>query len=129
MRFIQTSECNPVVYYLSVPKEEFRGSLLAMKEWIKRVCHHRLRDLLVVLRRKLCGWLNYYGVKGELENDRAVLLRGGLFDTQMAEPEESATFDDMGTVHRPLEAVANANAQSGGETMTGKGLNQPGKTA
>ena len=51
------------------------------------------------------------------------------FDTQMAEPEESATFDDMGTVHRPLEAVANARAQSGGETMTGKGLTQSGKTA
>ena len=45
-------------------KEKFRGSLLAMKEWIKKVRHHRLKDLLVVLRRKLMGWLNYYGVRG-----------------------------------------------------------------
>ena len=45
-------------------KEKFRGSLLAMKEWIKKVRHHKLRDLLVVLRRKLKGWLNYYGVRG-----------------------------------------------------------------
>jgi hypothetical protein len=47
----------------------------------------------------------------------------------MAESGESARLDDMGTVHRPLEAVANAKAQSGGETMTGKGLNQSLKTA
>ena len=43
---------------------KFRASLLAMKEWIKKVRHHKLRDLLVVLRRKMRGWFNYYGVIG-----------------------------------------------------------------
>jgi hypothetical protein len=47
----------------------------------------------------------------------------------MAEPESLAMFDDMGTVHRPLEAVTIAKAQRGGETLTGKGLNQSVKTA
>jgi hypothetical protein len=40
----------------------------------------------------------------------------------MAESEKSETLDDMGTVHRPLEAMANASSQNSGETVTGKGL-------
>jgi hypothetical protein len=47
----------------------------------------------------------------------------------MAEPEEPATFEDVGTVQHPLEAAANTKAQSGGDTMAGKGLNQSVKTA
>jgi len=45
-------------------KERFRASLLAFKEWIKRSRSVRLRDLLAVLRRKLAGYWNYYGVRG-----------------------------------------------------------------
>ena len=58
----------------------------------------------------------------ELANDSALLLRGRILDIQVAESKESATFDDMGTVHRPLEAMANASSQNSGETVTGKGL-------
>jgi len=45
-------------------KEKFRASLLAFKEWIKRSRSVKLPDLLVVLRRKLRGYWNYYGVRG-----------------------------------------------------------------
>ncbi len=45
-------------------KEKFRGSLGAFKEWIKRSRHVKFRDLLVVLRRRLQGYWNYYGVRG-----------------------------------------------------------------
>lgn len=45
-------------------RRKFRGSLLALKEWLKRSRHLKLRDLLVVLRRKLQGYWNYYGVIG-----------------------------------------------------------------
>jgi len=45
-------------------KEKFRGSLRAFKEWIKRSRHVKFRDLLPVLRRKLQGYWNYYGVRG-----------------------------------------------------------------
>ena len=45
-------------------KEKFRASLRAFKEWIKRSRSVKLPDLLVVLRRKLRGYWNYYGVRG-----------------------------------------------------------------
>jgi len=45
-------------------KEKLRADLLAFKEWIKRSRHVTLPDLLVVLRRKLRGHDNYYGVPG-----------------------------------------------------------------
>jgi hypothetical protein len=45
-------------------KEKFRASLLAFKEWTKRSRSVKLPDLLVVLRRKLRGYWNYYGVRG-----------------------------------------------------------------
>ena len=45
-------------------KEKFRGSLRALKEWLKKVRCGRLHDLLAVLRRKLRGYWNYYGVIG-----------------------------------------------------------------
>lgn len=44
--------------------EKFRSSLRALKEWIKRSRSLRLRELLAVLRRKLQGYWNYYGVIG-----------------------------------------------------------------
>jgi hypothetical protein len=62
--------------------------------------------------------------EGELENDSAVIFRGRSLDTQVVESKESATFDDMGPVQRPLEAVANAICHSGGEMKAGKSLNQ-----
>jgi len=45
-------------------REKFRSSLLALKEWIKRARSWKLRDLLAVLRRKLQGYWNYYGIIG-----------------------------------------------------------------
>jgi hypothetical protein len=39
-------------------------SLLALKEWLKKARSLRLPDLLAVLRRKLQGYWNYYGVIG-----------------------------------------------------------------
>jgi len=45
-------------------RAKFRSSLLALKEWIKRARSWRLRELLAVLRRKLQGYWNYYGVIG-----------------------------------------------------------------
>ena len=43
---------------------KFRTSLKAMKEWIRKVRCRKLDDLLAVLRRKLLGYRNYYGVIG-----------------------------------------------------------------
>jgi RNA-directed DNA polymerase len=43
---------------------KFRNSLKAMKEWIRKVRCRKLSELLVVLRRKLLGYRNYYGVIG-----------------------------------------------------------------
>jgi len=43
---------------------KFRASLRALKEWLKKVRCRKLTDLLVVLRRKLRGYWNYYGVIG-----------------------------------------------------------------
>jgi len=45
-------------------KEKFRASLRAMKEWLRKVRCGKLTDLLAVLRRKLRGYWNYYGVIG-----------------------------------------------------------------
>ncbi len=45
-------------------REKFRNSLKAMKEWIRKVRCRKLSELLVVLRRKLLGYRNYYGVIG-----------------------------------------------------------------
>lgn len=45
-------------------RKKFRGSLLALKEWLKKARSLRLPDLLEVLRRKLRGYWNYYGVRG-----------------------------------------------------------------
>jgi len=45
-------------------KKKFRASLRALKEWLRKVRCGRLEDLLVVLRRKLQGYWNYYGVIG-----------------------------------------------------------------
>ena len=45
-------------------KEKFRSSLRALKEWLRKVRCGRLEDLLAVLRRKLRGYWNYYGVIG-----------------------------------------------------------------
>jgi hypothetical protein len=45
-------------------REKFRASLRALKEWLKKSRHLRLPDLLAVLRRKLRGYWNYYGVIG-----------------------------------------------------------------
>ena len=43
---------------------KFRTSLKAMKEWLRKVRCRKLGELLVVLRRKLLGYRNYYGVIG-----------------------------------------------------------------
>lgn len=43
---------------------KFRNSLKAMKEWIRKVRCRKLDELLAVLRRKLLGYRNYYGVIG-----------------------------------------------------------------
>jgi len=59
----------------------------------------------------------------QLANDRALLLRGEVLDKQVAEPEESATLDDMDAVHQALEAVANAICQGGGEAMNERTCN------
>jgi group II intron reverse transcriptase/maturase len=45
-------------------RKKFQGSLLALKEWLKKARSLRLPDLLAVLRRKLQGYWNYYGVRG-----------------------------------------------------------------
>lgn len=45
-------------------KEKFRASLRALKEWLRGVRCGRLEDLLAVLRGKLQGYWNYYGVIG-----------------------------------------------------------------
>ena len=45
-------------------KEKFRAALRAFKEWIRRSRHEKLPELLIVLRRKLRGYYNYYGVMG-----------------------------------------------------------------
>lgn len=45
-------------------RAKFRNALRAMKEWIRKVRCRKLRELLVVLRRKLLGYRNYYGVIG-----------------------------------------------------------------
>ena len=45
-------------------RKKFQASLLALKEWLKKARSLRLPDLLAVLRRKLQGYWNYYGVLG-----------------------------------------------------------------
>lgn len=45
-------------------RKKFQASLLALKEWLKKARSLRLPDLLAVLRRKLRGYWNYYGVRG-----------------------------------------------------------------
>jgi group II intron reverse transcriptase/maturase len=45
-------------------RKKFQASLLALKEWMKKARSLRLPDLLTVLRRKLRGYWNYYGVRG-----------------------------------------------------------------
>lgn len=45
-------------------RKKFQASLLALKEWLKKARSLRLSDLLAVLRRKLQGYWNYYGVRG-----------------------------------------------------------------
>ena len=45
-------------------KEKFRAALRAFKEWIRRSRHVKLPELLIVFRRKLRGYYNYYGVMG-----------------------------------------------------------------
>lgn len=45
-------------------RKKFQASLLALKEWLKKARCLRLSDLLAVLRRKLQGYWNYYGVRG-----------------------------------------------------------------
>lgn len=45
-------------------REKFRSSLLAFKEWIKRSRSLPLAEIVAVLRRKLQGYWNYYGVRG-----------------------------------------------------------------
>ena len=45
-------------------RKKFQASLLALKEWLKKARSLRLPDLLAVLRRKLKGYWNYYGVRG-----------------------------------------------------------------
>lgn len=60
------SQRNPkcVVIKRRTNREKFRASLLALKEWMKRARSWKLRELLTVLRRKLQGYWNYYGVIG-----------------------------------------------------------------
>lgn len=55
---------NCVVVKQRTNRAKFRASLLAMKEWMKRARSWKLRELLAVLRRKLQGYWNYYGVPG-----------------------------------------------------------------
>ena len=43
---------------------KFRNALKAMKEWIRKVRCRKLNELLAVLRRKLLGYRNDYGVIG-----------------------------------------------------------------
>lgn len=45
-------------------REKFRASLRAFKEWIKSARNLPMADLVAVLRRKLQGYVNYYGVRG-----------------------------------------------------------------
>jgi RNA-directed DNA polymerase len=45
-------------------RKKFQASLLALKEWLKKARSLKLPDLLAVLRRKLQGYWNYYGVRG-----------------------------------------------------------------
>ena len=45
-------------------REKFRASLRALKEWIKVNRSLKLREMLAVLRRKLQGYWNYFGVIG-----------------------------------------------------------------
>jgi group II intron reverse transcriptase/maturase len=45
-------------------REKFRASLLAFKEWIKRARNLPIPSIVAVLRRKLQGYWNYYGVRG-----------------------------------------------------------------
>lgn len=60
------SQKNPEHIHLrrQTNRKKFRSSLQALKEWLKRSRSLRLRDLLEVLRRKLQGYWNYYGVRG-----------------------------------------------------------------
>jgi group II intron reverse transcriptase/maturase len=55
---------NYAVVKMRTNREKFRASLRALKEWLKRARSWKLRDLLAVLRRKLQGYWNYYGVAG-----------------------------------------------------------------
>lgn len=95
-----------------------RVGRIHLKEWIKNVRHHKLRRRAELLRSE-----------GGLANASTLLLRGRVIDIQVAESKASATFDEMGPVHRSLETVANANSQNSGETVTGKGLQQLAKPA
>jgi RNA-directed DNA polymerase len=45
-------------------KKKWRASLLAVKEWIKRERSTPLPEMLEALKRKLRGYYNYYGVRG-----------------------------------------------------------------
>ena len=53
-----------VVVKMRTNREKFRASLRALKEWLKKARSMRLPDLLTVLRRKLQGYWNYFGVIG-----------------------------------------------------------------
>jgi RNA-directed DNA polymerase len=46
--------------------ERLRTSMRAFKEWIKEFRNVRITTLMQVLRRKLLGYWNYYGVRGNM---------------------------------------------------------------
>lgn len=48
-------------------REKYRASLRAFKEWIKSARNLPMAELVAVLRRKLQGYWNYYGVRGNAE--------------------------------------------------------------
>jgi hypothetical protein len=59
----------------STNAKKFRGGLAALKEWVKKARSTPLRELIPILRSKLQGHWNYYGVIGNSKQTAAFAYR------------------------------------------------------
>lgn len=83
---------------------------MALKEWLKKARSLRLPDLLAVLRRKLQGYWNYYGVRGNSTMLGKYQYEVHRLLLQVAEPPKPAALDDMEELQRTLENVGYARS-------------------
>jgi len=66
-RWVKTRAGQMGVRRRTAPKQ-LRASVKAFTEWIKAYRHSRVRTLMQAFSRKLRGYWNYYGVRGNAES-------------------------------------------------------------